>query len=583
MAYYPIKCPYCLLEMSNHDVRFNLRTGTVVRTRDVSEEDDVVEEVVVQESGFDDDEYNDYSGQLDDDDDDVPDYLKDSSDSKSSKRRDSSGSTRQSAQTSDTPSEGLYTYAALVRHFGEKNVVPLLNAEIYAPPAFANRPEYREELLVGVEINVRRDGKEVTTVYRRRFCECEKELMAASGMKASYVILLLGPTSSGKTMYIIALHKALRQDGGFLLPPRGAGAVGLAKLMVTVLSGGRADDTSLKQMSDDLFDEGKLPLSTFNLDNEPLVLDVRVEFRTGRGTNALLFLRDIPGEHMSNVDRTEMLDVIAGQFPKFDGFIMMIDPFTFQKRFVFQTDGNADTTGKEKQRFVENLDEVLTGKIGTYFGGKKIDRPTAVIITKSDHLFNRSNIMRLENEGVKRSFPTLTTWQKVSFDRQYFSEIDNDVRRILSSLSPNVMKMLDMSFGNTFFALASALSKTPMDIEFRQTGSLGPGNYVTTPNAINPWRVADAFIRMLMKLNIVPPFDECEIRRPDLESQDALISRNMRYVSMINMWGRTFCNAWSDIGGMWLEDYAPMDHYMEMHEPPVEPKRTGFFGKIFGG
>ena len=576
MAYYPIKCPYCLLEMSNNDVRFNLATGTEGLARDIYEDEEAAEIGAVGGNGFE-DEYSDYSGQLQDDYDDVPDYLKDVNESTPSKRRDSLS---KPAQTSDVPTEGFYTYSSLVRQFGEKNVSPILNADIFAPPAFANKPEYKEELLVGIEIIARRDGKEIPITYRRRYCRCEKELMAASGMKPSYVILMLGPTSSGKTMYIIALHKALRQEGGYLLPPSGTGARGLAKLLVTVLSGGRAGDTSLKQMSDDLYDEGKLPLSTFALDNEPLVLDVRVDFRTGKSTNALLFLRDMPGEYMANVDRTEMLDAIAEQFPKFDGFIMMIDPFTFQKRSVFQTDGNADTTGKEKQRFIENLDEVLTGKIGTYFGGKKIDKPTAVIITKSDHLFNKANIMRLENEGVKRSFPTLTAWQKASFDKQYFQEIDNDVKRILASLSPNIIKMLDMSFGNTFFSLASALSKTPMQIEFRQTGMLGPGDYVTAPNAINPWRVADAFIRMLMKLNIVPPFDECEIRKPDLESYDALRARNSRYIYMINLWGRIYCNAWDDISGMGLEENVQTNN-MHPHMPPFEPKRRGPFGKLF--
>ena len=579
MAYYPIKCPYCLLEMSNRDVRFNLQYGTKM-TRDISDEEEIEAPIIADNTGFD-DEYSDYSGQLDDEEDDVPDYLKDDIKSEPAKRRDSSG---KRTRARETLAEGFFTYASLVRQFGEDNVVPLLEADVFAPPAFANRPEYRDELLVGIEVYERSDGKETKTSTRRRFCQCEKELMPASGMKPSYVILMLGPTSSGKTMYIIALHRALRSDGGFMLPPSGTGAKGIAKLMVTVLSGGRAGDTSLKQMSDDLFDEGKLPFSTFNFDNEPLVLDVRVEFRSGKGTNALLFLRDIPGEHMSNVDRTEMLDAIAEQFPKFDGFIMMIDPFTFQKRSVFETADSADTKGKEKLKFIENLDEVLTGKIGTYFGGKKIDKPTAVIITKSDHLFNRANIMRLENAGVKRSFPTLTSWQKASFDKFYFHEIDNDVKRILTSLSPNVMKMLDMSFGNTFFALASALSQTPIDIEKRDAGQLGPGDYVTTPAAIKPWRVEDAFIRMLMKLNIAPPFDECEIRKPDLESYDALLARNSRYISMINWWGRLYCNAWNDIAGLGLEDN--MDnrgmHDQSVYEPPTEQRKPGLLGKIFG-
>ena len=574
MAYYPIKCPYCLLELSNKDVRFNLRTGTLFRSRDIQENEVRVNEPV-DEFGFGDD----FLGtRFSDDYDDVPDYLRDVN---NSGQLGSDGGKNKYSQRNETPTEGFYTYAQLQTHFGESNVEPILHAHIYAPPALASKPEYREELLVGVKITERKDGKAVTTQYMRRFCECEKELMASAGMKVSKVLLMLGPTSSGKTMFIIALHKTLKKEGGYILPPRGTGAKGIAKLLVTVLSGGSAGDTSLKQMSDDLYMDGKLPLSTFNFDNEPLVLDVSVDFITGKSSNALLFLRDVPGESMTNAQRTETLDVIAGQFPLFDGFIMMLDPFTFEWRSVFSHDGSADTTSAGKMTFIENLDEVLAGKISTYFGGKKIDRPTAVIVTKSDHFFNRENAHRLESAGVKRSFPSLTKYQKASFDKQYFGEVDYDVIRIISALSPNIVKMLEKNFNNIFLGLASALSKTPLAIEDRQDGTKGHGHYIVNPTAIHPWRVADPFIRMLMKLNIVPPFDECDIRKPDLESADSLKARNSRFISEVNKWGRMYCNAWTEIAGMHLEEYDPVEMDVEYHKQQATPK-TGLFGKLFG-
>ena len=527
MAYYPIKCPYCLQELSNHDVKFDLRIGTIDRTRDIPDDPTI------------------YDSEVDPN---IPDYMKDIDSATSN-----GSSTPSQSRSGDLPTEGFFTYTSLRRIFGNENITPILENSVYAPPAFANKPEYRDDLLVGVTIVTRRAGKELTTTYRRRFCECEKELMAASGMKASYVVLMLGPTSSGKTMYLIALHKALRMDGGYILPPRGTGASPLAQLYVTVLAGGGSGDTSLRKMSNDLFDHGKLPYSTFSLDNEPLVLDVHVDFRTGQSNSALLFLRDLPGEFLSNLDRTVELDRIAAQFPKFDGFIMMLDPFTFENRQVFIPDGNADTTDKEKLKFIENLNEVITGKIIVFFGGRKIEKPTAVIITKSDHFFNRNNIQRLEYAGVKRNFPSLTQWQKVTFDSEYFREVDIDVYRILSNLSSNIVKMIDRNFGNTFCGLVSALNKVPLALEFRQNGELGPGDYVMVPNAINPWRVADPFIRLLMKLKIVPPFDELEIRRPDLERYENLLARNSRYLATINNWGRTYCNAWMDVAGQLLE------------------------------
>lgn len=577
MAYYPIKCPYCLSELSNYDVKFNLRTGTAIRTGNAQGGLPGGPGTGGQEQG----ERGDaYGAPAFDDFDDVPEYLRGGGGQERFGEGPAKGAGGARRKGGQKPTEGFFTYQEILWNFGEGNVQPILSSEIFAPPALANKAEYREDLLVGVEITVNEDGMETTTAYRRRYCRCEKELMAAAGMKASYVLLMLGPTSSGKTMFIIALHRTLRQEGGYVLPPKGTGAKGLAKLLVTVLSGGSSGDTSLKKMSDDLFDEGKLPLSTFALDNEPLVLDISVDFKTGKSSNALLFLRDLPGEYMANVDRTEMLDAIAMQFPQFDGFIMMLDPFTFEKRSVFVHDGNADTTGKEKMKFVENLDEVLTGKIGTYFGGRKIDRPTAVIVTKGDHFFNRDNAQRLSNEGVMRSFPTLTNWQKVSFDKPYFDEVDHDVKRVISALSPNIVKLLDKNFSNIFMGLSSALSKTPMEIEYRENGNLGPGNYITAPNAINPWRVADPFIRMLMMLKIVPPFNEVEIRKPDLERREALLARNSRYISMVNSWGRVYCNAWSEIAGLGLED----DEESAGGQPPraQPPQKKGLFGKLLG-
>ncbi|MCL2386868.1 MAG: hypothetical protein FWC89_04865 [Defluviitaleaceae bacterium] len=574
MSYYPIKCPYCLEELSNQDVRFNLRTGIAGKRREIREETPVAPVAntsTVSSDGW----LEDNAPAAEVDGTPLPDisWLTDDQDSSTQGGwLDNIDTPRVSArnQQINAPTEGYYTYSELKRYFGDENVKPLLDKEVHAPPALANKPEYKDDLLIGVEITTRKDGYETTTTYRRRYCECEKELMNAAGMKASYVLLMLGPSSSGKTMYLIALHKALKIDGGYLLPPEGGGSRGIAKLLVTVLSGGGEGDTSLKKMSDDLFDEGKLPFSTFSFGNEPLVLDISVDFKGGKSNNALLFLRDMPGEYLTNPDKTEELYKIASQFPLFDAFIMMLDPFTFTNRNVFRSDGDSENMDKVKLKYIDDLDEVLTGKVVPLMAsGKKINQPTAVVVTKGDHFFNTQNVQRLEQKGVERSFPTLSSWQQASFDKQYFHEIDRDVERILQNLSPNVIKMLEKNFGNTFCGLVSALSKIPIDITYEQDGELGPGSYVTTPAAIKPWRVADPFIRMLMRLNIVPPFDEVEIRTPDMETRDAALGRNTKYLAAVNAWGRTFCNAWDEIAG----------EAITMQETRQKPAKKGLFGR----
>ena len=571
MAYYPIKCPYCLQELSNSDIKFNLRTGIAGRAKEIRDDDFASNTHDVRQPTGSDSGDNGWKSQALQQQqsaedasfltDDTPGWLSDESASGSAAQNTADGAIDSPAKQSkplEIPTEGLFTLSELKRYFGDENVIPTLNKDVHAPLALANRPEFREDLLMGVKIVSRKDGKEITTTYVRRYCECEKELMGSAGMKAGYVLLMLGPTSSGKTMFLLALHKALKIEGGYLLPPDGSGSKGLAKLVVSVLSGGgRGEDTSLEEMSDKLFDDGKLPLSTFALDNEPLVLDISVLFKDGKNTNAMLFIRDMPGEFLTNPEKTEELHRIAHQFPLFDGFVMMLDPFTFTERSVFQNDGSADTSDREKLKFIDRLNQVLAGTIRPFAGTNRIAKPTAVIVTKGDHFFEQNNMFRLQQRGVERNFPTLTAYQKESYDRHYFSEIDNDVYRILGALSRNTINMLDGNFSNVFFSLVSALSKAPLKLETRKVTEKVGGteaevlrDFVVTPAAISPWRVSDPFIRMLMRLNIVPPFDEVEIRQPDMEDYDSALARNSRYLATINTWGRTYCSAWNDIAGI---------------------------------
>ncbi|MDR0272121.1 MAG: hypothetical protein LBI27_02235 [Clostridiales bacterium] len=549
MSYYPIKCPYCLQELSNYDVFFNLRTGIEGKKREVrdggtgrsenanswaggEEMGSAVDGIPLGEISWFEDEKNSDSGDS---------WLDGGSGNASAKNE---------SRPANLPTEGLYTFNELKRIFGEHNVKPLYNGDVHAPPALANKPEYKDDLLVGVEILTRKDDMEITTAYRKRFCECGKELMMAAGMKASYIALMLGPSSSGKTMYLISLYNALKEDSGYILPPAETGSKGIAKLYVTVLSGGANEDTSIKKMAYELCEDGKLPFSTFSMGNEPLVLDISVDFKGGKSNNALLFLRDMPGEFLTNPERTEALHGIAEQFPKFDSFIMMLDPFTFSKRNVFSGSESGDKDmDREKLSYIHNLNEVLTGHVVPLIGNKKINQPTAVVITKGDHFFADENKARLHSAGIERALPVLNAYQKVSFDKQYFDETDNGVNLILERLSGNIINLLRKNFGSTFSSVVSALGKEPLPIESRVNEHGIAGDYVITPHAIKPWRVVDPFIRMLMRLNVVPPFDEADIRQPDMDTRDSALARNSKYLAAINAWGRLYCNAWDEISG----------------------------------
>jgi len=556
--------------MSNEDVFFNMRTGIIINEIKIREGVSAAQRSVGNAStGADWDGANAFDSS-------IPAWERDSDNAFSGGDWASNNSQDEPSQHNSSdklPVDGLFSLVELEHLFGKDNVRAICDANVRAPRAFANKPEYEGDLLDGVSITTRSDGYERVTEYRRRFCGCEKELQATAGKRASYVILMLGPSSSGKTMYLIALHKALDEEGNYFLPPEGSGGRGIAKVVTSAISSGGTTDTSLRKMSDDLFDDGQLPNSTFAADNEPLVLDVSVNFKGDRSNRALLFLRDLPGEWLTNPDRTEELYKLAGQFPKFDAFIMMIDPFTFKEKSVFRSDMATETVDKERQRFIRDLDEVLTSKVSAFIGGSgRIDKPTAVIVTKGDHFFNRDNFQKLENKEVLRSFPSFSSYQKESFDKVYFSEVDKDVNRILSNLSPNITKLLEKNFSNTFAGLVSALSKAPIEIEYKNDDV--KRGFVKNPNIIKPWRVADPFIRLLMRLHIVPPFDEVDIRTPDGERHEEALARNTRYLAAVNAWGRTYCVGWSEIAGEAIilpggKPIAP--------EPP--PKKSGWFSK----
>jgi len=563
MAYYPIKCPYCLNEQTNQDVRFDLRRGIKIKESNISDD------FAAANSGFG-GGADDFGGWADGGD-VAAENSWDGDDWDSSSRPTAQQSQPTSAQTTQVPTEGFFTFAEMQRFYGAENIKPLLNREIYAPPALAVKGDPNDEmqmhLLTGLEVTKREGNKEIISAYFKRYCgECHKELMSTSGMKASYVLLMLGPTSSGKTMFLVALHMALGKDGGgYLLPPRNTGSLGVAKLFASpALGSSEKDDTSLEAMADDLMNFGKLPLSTFSLGNEPLALDIQVQLANGKSNDALLFLRDMPGEFLLNPEKSEELYRIAYQFPKFDGFIMMLDPFTFAQRAVFMSDGSADTTDASKLRFVQRLNQVLTNTILPLVGSNRVQKPTAVVVTKGDHFFNRDNAMRLKQMGIEYNMPTLNSYQIESYDRVYFQEADRDVQYIIQNLSQDVMNMLERNFGNMFFSVVSALSKVPLGIAYNVEGGKGPGDYVTTPAAIRPWRVVDPFMRMLMQLNIVPPFDQVEIRTPNMEPRELALGRNTRYLAAMNAWGKVYCNGWDDFSGVVIESL--------LNQPQVQGK-----------
>jgi GTPase SAR1 family protein len=506
-GYYPIKCPYCLRTHTNESVYYNLKDAVTLSSR------------AAPKAAYTEPEQTEWSAGNSDWDSDPP-------------------GTQTSAgygESTKLPTDGHYTLQQLRDIFGEQNV-KLTTKQVLALPALTSE-EYSGDLVVGVTLTVTEGDREIEKAMYDRYCDCDgyrKQRMSA-GSVPSYVILLLGSSNAGKTMYLLALYHTLSRRGGYALPPTGDAKNCIARLSMNVLSDSQSADTDIAKMTDELFLEGNLPKTTVSITNEPLALDITVDFtRSGLKKKALLYLRDMPGETITNRDKQNELLRIANQFPKFDAFMTMLDPTTFRES-VFPSAGREEAQRQRTQ--LNRLSEVIVERITPIMPGNTITQPTAAIITKGDLFFDARYVSELRSKGLTYAMPPLASAQQESFDKNYFDEIHLGARTILQKLSDNIIGQIGVHFGNMFYSVASALSKTPIEIAEER---------VKTPNAINPWRVTDPMLRLLMRLNILPPFDETNVRRRVGESEEERAARVFRNKAAVNDWGAKYCSGASD-------------------------------------
>ena len=551
--YYPIKCPYCLKLHTNATVRFNLTNATVIAERAAKRVIESYVEAEADSGGSDIESGNEWDdGTADaqfiegnaDWDTDTDDsgfsgggFSGGSADPVASDRRPAYST---GARRKDLPTSGYFTFSELKEIFGMDNVRADLKT-VLALPALTNE-EYLGELLVGVTVTVVEGEKEIEKLMRRRYCDCadDRKLSESAGSIPSYVILLMGSSDSGKTVFLSSLYHELSRRSMFNFPPSPDPEKAIARLWLSVLSEG-TEETDIETITDDLFDDGILPFSTFSMTNEPLTMEVTIKFnRTGLINKALLFLRDVPGEFFTNRDRQEELVRITSQFPKFDGFMITFDPLTFDEA-VFPSEDREKDRLQRKQ--VSQFRQVVIRSIAPTMPNNMIVQPTAAIITKGDMFFNRYYINILKNMGISYAMPLLTTSQMQSFDKPYFDEVDFGARRILGCLSGNISELIGAHFSNAFFSMVSALSRNPVDMYIGDDGR----RRVSTPAAISPWHVTDPMLRLLMRLHIIPPLDETVARSLVGEPHDERMARTFRNRNVINEWGAKYCTGGSAV------------------------------------
>jgi hypothetical protein len=506
MAYYPIKCPYCLREHTNESVLWNLGRH--------------------QDAG--------YAAPTD-----TPKPAEDFGGSNTSDDWDFDDTPQQRANSNtpaggaNEPTEGYFTIPQLNGIFGEANV-ELKGKSVDAAAALTRVEEFPGDLCEYILIT-RADGSRWR--MHDRYCNCDpnirKQLHALSGAVPSYTALLMGSSNSGKTVYLTSLYRSLNKN--FPLPPF-AEDNAIATVRLQVSSKGDAD-TSIDTMSENLFYDGILPPTTISMTNEPLTLTVTVAFkRTGVQTQTLLYLRDLPGEALTNPDKSPDIDIqkIASQFPNFDGFLMVLDPLTFEES-VFPTTSDA----REQRRQNNRLNQVIADQVAPRMPRGVIDKPTAVLITKGDYFFHPNYSGELRAKGVAPQRHLLPRLDE-SFDKPYFDMLSTGARELLQILSADIYGMVEIYFPHAFFTLVSALNQNPISITTDEEGR----RRVADINILKPWRVAEPALQLLIKLNVVPPFDRMELRGAPNERPEQTNARTARSLDALNKWGEQYCTAW---------------------------------------
>ena len=518
MPYFPLKCPFCLQNHSNDTVLFNPFLSVEVDHRRVNASPEKVT--------------NDYALSGDEDDntgwieEDLPTQKETHSQSKIDPRGDN----------------GFYTIAQLVERYGEDNILLTYKTEFITNSEIRGYDLCDGQLIESVVITTVSNDTEIDVQCRRRFCNCDisgqpREFFAIAGTVPSLVVLLMGSSSAGKTTYLTSLYHDLNETSGYKLPPK-SGAP-LAKISMSVLTGRneRGEEKSISNLSDILFKDGLLPPTTIDMYNEPLSLQLSVTMPNKIRHQALIYLRDIPGEYLTNPNEAEEIEKILHQFKSFDGFIMMFDPLTFTTS-VFADSPDMTDPGAQRNQLT-NIVGLVTQTIAPLFDRNVIKKPTVAIVTKGDKFFDRQNIARLSERNIERNLPILAVGQIESFDRPYFNTVNANVKHIIAQLSSKINTLLENSFENddVIYSLVAALSKEPIDIDYEN-------RLVVTPSALSPWNVSEPILRLLMKLKILPPFDKT-ISYDTKDGTNPIVRLNATK-AVINKWGREYCVEWND-------------------------------------
>lgn len=394
----------------------------------------------------------------------------------------------------------LMTYPAM-REYCEENGLGEVTPEwqsVNVTPDFLGKDidDPGVDLLVGFSFKSEVDG--VRKRARKRYCPaCHCELPSQSGAMPTYVITVMGTSASGKTVYLCALHWLLSHGTGNMPYHSSLSCVTASRNGNTVYN-----------LSMELFERGILPGTTQIVLTEPLAIQLTYEIG-GSSKKCLFALADMRGEDLASDDGSNLL-LRSEFFSRADGFMVLISPLNIPAlAHRFSQYGGAEGSTAVHTVLMQNINDYILPS----FPGGQIIAPAVVMLSKSDLLINNASYLQ-----IPRYNAVVAPNPPIMFTGTYFQSQYNGTRQIVSA-DAQLHQYLNNCFSDPYYTSISSLGPNV------NVGTDTSGNrIITNPNLINPLRVVDPVIYLLMRFGFLPAFYKMEAGQAYEAENVAIIS-----------------------------------------------------------
>lgn len=520
MAHYPIKCVYCFKEISNEEVRFKLGdrqlTGIISAHRTDRGTSDTAGPAVPPPQR------------------EEPNFIL--LENKDVFFEETEMPDAAVASQAGTPSKSdLYTVSQLRELFPDGNVSPKNDPVAVTPEFLGERAAREKDLFTEVEYTDE-DGNRMALCHR--YCpHCERRLPSLSGKVPTYLVTVLGTSSSGKTVYLAALHQLLKNGQKKMQLHRGQ------------LNGDAAEsDMLIAKLSKELYSHGILPATTLENVPDPVSfqLTFSLEMRAGNlapQKSCILVLADMKGEDLTD-DKADTLVMLHEKYRISDAFLFMVDPENMPGYF------SAAGETQEMPEAHSRLTHLVRDHIASQFGGS-VEKPTVIAMTKADKLFALAR--RYPGQELFRHISgTLDpeTTSRMYKSQDYFRRIGYETQKILEIYDPNMRFFLQNTFPTAAYSNVAAMGPAP-DF-YTEDAQLK----LRDPNVEMAIRLEDPLLILLSKLHFVPPYETMPAVRRELPLPGRLDYARRKETEQWNRRAREDNERFREIVNEWRREYT---------------------------